>query len=265
MTEEIRQIIADHGRLSLDVSEVAPDTDLYQAGMTSHASVNVMLALEDHFDIEFPTRCSSAACSRASRRSRRRSKELRADSRHERPVDRDQAFLDAVVRIAEEMAAPHADDGRSRGALPGRDDRRACERARALSAFVPEELGGGGVSFAAIAEACFELGRRCAASAMVFAMHQIQVGDDRAPPRRRRRGSRTICASCRREQRLIASVTSEIGTGGDMGRSIAAVTPEGDGHLQLREAGADRQLRRARRRSADHGAPRSRAPSRATR
>lgn len=30
------------------------DADLYQAGMTSHASVNVMLALEGEFDVEFP-------------------------------------------------------------------------------------------------------------------------------------------------------------------------------------------------------------------
>jgi acyl carrier protein len=56
VTEEIRQIIADHARLSIDVAGLTPDTDLYQAGMTSHASVNVMLALEDHFDIEFPDR-----------------------------------------------------------------------------------------------------------------------------------------------------------------------------------------------------------------
>jgi acyl carrier protein len=56
MTEEIRQIINDHGRLPVDVAGLPADADLYQAGMTSHASVNVMLALEDHFDIEFPDR-----------------------------------------------------------------------------------------------------------------------------------------------------------------------------------------------------------------
>ena len=54
MTEEIRQILADHGRLSVDVNGLATDADLYAAGMTSHASVNVMLALEDTFDVEFP-------------------------------------------------------------------------------------------------------------------------------------------------------------------------------------------------------------------
>jgi acyl carrier protein len=54
MAEEIRQIISDHGRLPIEASELAADDDLYEAGMTSHASVNVMLALEDHFDVEFP-------------------------------------------------------------------------------------------------------------------------------------------------------------------------------------------------------------------
>ncbi len=56
MNEKIRQAIAEHARLPVDVAEIADDADLYQAGMTSQASVNVMLALEDAFDIEFPDR-----------------------------------------------------------------------------------------------------------------------------------------------------------------------------------------------------------------
>jgi acyl carrier protein len=54
MTDEIRLIIKDHARLPVDAGELDAQASLYQAGMTSHASVNVMLALEDHFDIEFP-------------------------------------------------------------------------------------------------------------------------------------------------------------------------------------------------------------------
>jgi acyl carrier protein len=54
MTEDIRSIIRDHARLPVDVEGLAAEADLYQAGMTSHASVNVMLALEDRFDLEFP-------------------------------------------------------------------------------------------------------------------------------------------------------------------------------------------------------------------
>ncbi len=53
MKEQIRQVIKDHGQLSVDIGTLNDDSDLYQAGMTSHASVNVMIALEDTFDIEF--------------------------------------------------------------------------------------------------------------------------------------------------------------------------------------------------------------------
>ena len=56
MTDHIRQILADHARLGVDVAALADDADLYAAGMTSHASVNVMLALEEEFDLEFPDR-----------------------------------------------------------------------------------------------------------------------------------------------------------------------------------------------------------------
>ncbi|MFO1338258.1 MAG: acyl carrier protein [Burkholderiaceae bacterium] len=50
----IRAILAQHAKLAKDANTLADDADLYQAGMSSHASVNVMLALEGAFDIEFP-------------------------------------------------------------------------------------------------------------------------------------------------------------------------------------------------------------------
>jgi acyl carrier protein len=54
--DEIRSILREHVRLSVDVGTLSADDDLYRAGMTSHASVNLMLALEDRFGIEFPER-----------------------------------------------------------------------------------------------------------------------------------------------------------------------------------------------------------------
>ena len=54
--EKIRHVLKEHARLSADAETLSPTADLYQAGMTSHASVNVMLALEAEFDIEFPDR-----------------------------------------------------------------------------------------------------------------------------------------------------------------------------------------------------------------
>lgn len=52
--ERIRQVLRDHALLPVDVDSLDDEADLFQAGMSSHASVNVMLALEDSFDIEFP-------------------------------------------------------------------------------------------------------------------------------------------------------------------------------------------------------------------
>ncbi len=54
--EEIRRVIDAHARLAVDATTLTDDTDLFGAGMTSHASVNVMLALEAAFDVEFPDR-----------------------------------------------------------------------------------------------------------------------------------------------------------------------------------------------------------------
>jgi acyl carrier protein len=54
MDDEIREVLAAHGRLSVDAAGLPSDADLYSAGLTSHATVNVMLALEDAFDVEFP-------------------------------------------------------------------------------------------------------------------------------------------------------------------------------------------------------------------
>ena len=56
MREQVREVIAEHGRLAVDVSTLSDRDDLYRAGLTSHASVNLMLALEDAFDVEFPDR-----------------------------------------------------------------------------------------------------------------------------------------------------------------------------------------------------------------
>jgi acyl-CoA dehydrogenase len=92
--------------------------------------------------------------------------------------------------------------------------------------------GGAGVSLEAVARGCFELGRRCAATAMVFAMHQIQVGT----VVRHLDGAAWFegyLSDVARDQRLIASVTSEIGTGGDMGQSIAALIPGRDGLMRF--------------------------------
>jgi acyl carrier protein len=54
--DRIREIVGEHGRLGVDVAQLHGDASLYQAGLTSHASVNLMLAIEEAFGIEFPER-----------------------------------------------------------------------------------------------------------------------------------------------------------------------------------------------------------------
>ncbi len=54
MLQTIRTLIADHGRLPVAVDALSNNQDLYSAGLTSFAAVQLMLALEDRFDVEFP-------------------------------------------------------------------------------------------------------------------------------------------------------------------------------------------------------------------
>lgn len=50
----VRRALAEHGRLTVDAWDVASIADLYVLGLTSHATVNVMLAVESELDVEFP-------------------------------------------------------------------------------------------------------------------------------------------------------------------------------------------------------------------
>lgn len=53
MEQRVRELIDRLGILQ-EANAISTDTDLYDAGMSSHASVKLMLGLEDAFDIEFP-------------------------------------------------------------------------------------------------------------------------------------------------------------------------------------------------------------------
>ena len=143
-------------------------------------------------------------------------------------IDREQALLDTVRVIARDVAAVNADDVDRSARFPV-ETIDALREQRVLSAFVPTEYGGGGVCLETLAKCCLDLGRYCGASAMVFAMHQIQVVTI-VRHLRRDPWFEQYLSKLASEQRLIASVTSEIGTGGDMGRSIAALSPT-DGAL----------------------------------
>jgi len=54
LDDRIREVLSRHGRIASDPATLDEDADLYQAGMSSHATVNVMIALEQELDVEFP-------------------------------------------------------------------------------------------------------------------------------------------------------------------------------------------------------------------
>jgi acyl-CoA dehydrogenase len=145
-------------------------------------------------------------------------------------TDRD-SFSEEIRRISREVAAVHADDVDRRARFPV-EAVDALREVGALSAWVPRELGGPGTDLFDMAAACRELARGCSATAMIFAMHQLQVATiARHVDPDSWHGE--YLSRLPAEQRLIASITSEVGTGGDMARSIAALTPMGDGRLSF--------------------------------
>ena len=52
--DQVREIVLQHGRLPNAPQDLEPSADLYALGLTSLTTVHLMLALEDHFDVEFP-------------------------------------------------------------------------------------------------------------------------------------------------------------------------------------------------------------------
>lgn len=134
--------------------------------------------------------------------------------------------LGARARRVAEVAAENADrvDREARFPQEAVDAMRA---ERLLGIQVPISLGGEGASTQEIAEVCSILGQACAASAMVFAMHQIKVSslvEHGGDSEWHRDFMRELCA----RQLLVASATTEGGIGGNLRNSICAIEIDGD-------------------------------------
>jgi acyl-CoA dehydrogenase len=108
-----------------------------------------------------------------------------------------------------------------------RESVAAFRQHRLLGAYVPVEFGGGGVSFRELCELSERFGHYCASSAMIFAMHQIQVACLVHHAANTDRG-REILRDIAGRQSLLASATTEAGTGGDLGSSVCAAEELGD-------------------------------------
>lgn len=136
-----------------------------------------------------------------------------------RPV-RALALAERAKRAAT-VAAAHADDVDASGRFP-QEALDAMRAERLLGLQVPVCLGGEGASTAELAEVCSILGQACAASGMIFAMHQIKVSSLVAHGQGdvwQEGFMRRIAA----EQLLLASATTEGGIGGNLRNSICAI------------------------------------------
>jgi acyl-CoA dehydrogenase len=106
-----------------------------------------------------------------------------------------------------------------------------------LGALVPRDLGGPGQTVPDMAKVCYEVGKACASSAMILAMHHIQLAclvQHAAGSPWHRRFMRQVV----HEGLLLASVTSEHGVGGSMRTSRCAVQPIDDGFTLEKHATA---------------------------
>jgi acyl-CoA dehydrogenase len=134
-------------------------------------------------------------------------------------------IVDRARVVAREFAAPNAVDVDKQARFP-KEAFDAQRQERLLAAYVPKEFGGLGATIATLASICEVMGGACGATGLITAMHHIQVaclvrhGVD-SP------GIRSYLTELATKQRLIASVTSEVGIGGDMRSSITAVSREG--------------------------------------
>lgn len=137
----------------------------------------------------------------------------------------DSALIALVREIGRTHVAPHAAEVDRDARFP-REAFAALKSARLLSAYVPTEYGGMGLSVTELAKVCEVLGHYDSATAMVYAMHQIQVAcivhHALHTP-----FFQAFAREMVERQLLLASATTEVGIGGDVRTSSCAVEAEG--------------------------------------
>ena len=129
-------------------------------------------------------------------------------------------WLAAARAVGVDVAGRHADDVDRQARFPA-EALAALKKEKLLGLLVPESAGGPGGGIADVVAICHALGQHCASTAMIYAMHQIQVACIA-----RHGGTDWHRGFLRRlsdEQLLLASATSEAGVGGDVRSSICSV------------------------------------------
>jgi len=137
----------------------------------------------------------------------------------------DKSLKARASRVAA-IAALHADNVDKAGRFP-QEAIDAMKAERLMGIQIPADCGGEGRSTSEIAELCTIMAQGCAASAMIFAMHQIKVSSlvsHGTDARWHRDFMHKICI----DQLLLGSATTEGGIGGNLRNSICAIEVEGD-------------------------------------
>lgn len=136
------------------------------------------------------------------------------------------SILATAASIGRDVAAPAAGSVDAEARFP-HEAVDALREAGLLGALVPSRLGGMGCTYTDLSVACTELGKHCSSTAMVFAMHQIEVAcfvehcvglpyfDE-------------LLTEIARAGRLVASATTEAGVGGDVRSSLCAIVYDGE-------------------------------------
>lgn len=144
--------------------------------------------------------------------------------------------LSSRASAAASVAATNADDVDVLGRFPC-EALDAFRKAGLLGILVPEGAGGPGASLADVASVCRILGQACGSSALIYAMHQIQVACLIAGMGRNS-WQQAFLARVAREQLLLGSVTSEVGVGGNIRTSLCAPEQDGDRVTLLKHSSA---------------------------
>jgi acyl-CoA dehydrogenase len=139
-------------------------------------------------------------------------------------------LIEQIKSIGKSIIAKHAADVDEQARFPI-ESIVALKELKLMSAYVPKARGGLGLNVVQIAKICEVLGHYCGSTAMIYAMHKIQVA--------------CIVHHCQNQtyfseylqllveqQRLVASATTEIGIGGDLLSSFCAVEPH-NGEFRL--------------------------------
>jgi acyl-CoA dehydrogenase len=135
-------------------------------------------------------------------------------------------LLNGIHHVGRDVIAPASADVDAAARFP-REAIDALRGMQLLSGYVPTGLGGMGLNIVELGKISEALAVHCASTAMIFAMHQIQVAcivhHAQSSP-----FFEDYLRGLVERQWLIASATTELGVGGDLRSSLCAVEVDGD-------------------------------------